>query len=378
MSVCPSLAGATPRFVASKVPQLPARKQVCQYPVNMTPGDRQPGAGHRPRVLIARWPTPARIDIDSEHESLAWSGGARSALIRARPDMYEELLAGFVSLGDAPDEELLKFARRWGMLGHHDLGNYPDLLDRAEEPRDHLVAALAGLTQWTRHGREPMAAWRCWSHHARALLRVSAALREGRVGRPEDVSMLCHPSPTAYTWPDTAGLQPSWLRQPDYSPSPHTLRNQRELVEVFVERWIRIGHVRPVLRWTASARAIELFGRGLMGALAVSLLAAVQGATSLAVCSGCANLYVPDRTPRETQRHFCGRCRDDGEPLRQAKRDSRARARAWALARQGWSTTRIATMLSRSEDTVDIWLARQPRRRPRRESGRDRARQERP
>ena len=173
----------------------------------------------------------------------------------------------------------------------------------------------------------------------------------------------------------TAGLQPSWLRRPDYSPPPPRLRNHRELVEIFVERWIRAGHVRPVLRWTASARAIELFGRSLMGALAVSLLAAVQGATSLAVCSGCANLYVPDRTPRETQRHFCGRCRDDGEPLRQAKRDSRARARA--LARQGWSASRIAAMLTRSEDRVDTWLAREPRRRPRRESGRDRGRQKR-
>lgn len=359
---------------------MPDRQQVCQYPVNMTLAggqDERPGAGRRQQVLIARWPIPARIDIDSEHESLAWSGGARPALIRARPNMYEELLVGFISLGDAPDEEILKFARRWGLLGHHDLGNYPDLLDQAEEPRDHLVAALAGLTQWTRHGREPMAAWRCWSHHARALLRVSAALREGRVGRPEDVSMLCDPSPTADAWPDTAGLQPLWLRQPDYSPPP-TLRNHRELVEIFVERWIRAGHVRPVLRWTVRARAIELFGRGLMGALAVSLLAAVQGATSLAVCSGCANLYVPDRTPRETQRNFCGGCRDDGEPLRQAKRDSRARVRAWELASRGWSASRIATTLNRPKDTIALWLARRIRRGARRPSGFDRAGKVRP
>jgi hypothetical protein len=329
-------------------------------------------------VLIAGWPIPVRLDIDPEHESLVWSGGARPALIRARPDMYGELLERFVGLGEASDEEILKFARRWSLLGHHDLGNYPDLLARAEEPLDRVVAALAELTQWTRHGREPLAAWRCWSHHARALLRVAAALREARVARPEDIAMLCHPSPTADTWPDTAGLQPLWLRRPDSSPPPPTLRNHRELVEIFVERWIRAGHVRPVLHWTATVRTIELFGRGLMGALAVSLLAAVQGVSSLTVCSGCANVYVPDRTPRETQRHFCRRCRDDGEPLRQAKRDSRARVRASALARQGWSASRIATTLNRPRETIALWLASRTRRAPRRESGFDRARKVRP
>jgi hypothetical protein len=203
-------------------------------------------------------------------------------------------------------------------------------------------------------------------------------LRDGRIGRPDDIAMLCHPSPTADTWTDIAGVQPSWLRRPDYSPPPPTLRNHRELVEVFVERWVRAGHVRPALRWTASARAIELSGRGLMGALAVSLLAAVQGATGLAVCSGCANLYVPDRTPRQKQRHFCGRCREDGEPLRQAKRDSRARAQARALASQGWSPSRIAATVNRPTDTIGSWLANRPRRGRRRESGPDRARQMRP
>jgi hypothetical protein len=332
----------------------------------------------QPRVLIAPWSAPTRIDLDPERQWLCWRGGARPALVRARPDMYEEWLARFVRLGEASDDEILQFARRWGLKGHHDLGNYPDLLDRAEDVGDHIVAALAEQTQWRLHGREPLAAWRCWSRHAGALLRVSGELRDGRVGRPRDVAVLCHPSPTADTWPDSAGLQPWWLRRPDYTPPAPMLRNHRELVEVFAGRWVRAGHVRPVLRWTASARAVELAGGGLMGALAVSLLAAVQGATSLAVCSGCSNLYVPDRTPRETQRHFCGRCRDDGEPLRQAKRDSRARARARTLARNGWSVRRIATTLNRLQDTIETWLASPPRQRRRRESGLDRARRTRP
>ena len=94
-----------------------------------------------------------------------------------------------------------------------------------------------------------------------------------------------------------------------------------------------------------------------MGALAVNLLAAVHGTTSLAVCSGCSGLYLPTRTPRETQRHFCGRCRDDGEPLRHAKRDSRARAQALALARKGWSASRIARTLSHTTRSMHGLIA---------------------
>ena len=361
---------------------LRAEEQVGEYPLNMTIGlprdNGQRRQDSRPRVPIARWSVPVRIYLDPEHPWLCWSGGARPTLVRARQDLFEELLAGFVRLAEAPTAEILEFARRWGLLGCHDLGNYSDLLDRAEDVGDRVVAALAEQTQWRRHGREPLAAWRCWSRHAGALLRVSEDLRHGRVGQPQDIEMLCDPAPSADTWPDAAGLQPWWLRRPDYTPPAPTLRNHRELVEVFVERWVRGAHVRPVLRWTARARGVELAGGGLMGALAVSLLAAVQGATSLAVCSGCSNLYVPDRTPRETKRHFCGRCRDDGEPLRQAKRDSRARARARTLAREGWNVSRIATTLNRPQDTIDTWLASRPRQRRRRASGLDRAQRARP
>lgn len=342
---------------------------MVQYPFNMTARlplekdqDRQDS---QPRVLIARWAVPVRIDLDPEQQWLSWSGGARSALVWARPDLSEELLEAFVQLAEAPADEIVKFARRWGLLGRHDLGNSPDLLDRAENVGDGVVAYLAGLTQWRRQGREPLAAWRCWSQHAGALLRVSDELRRGRVGRPRDVAMLCHPSPTADTWPDAAELQPLWLRRPDHAPPAPTLRNHRELVEVFTERWVNAGHVRPTLRWTANVRRVELAGRGLMGALAANLLAAVHGTTSLAVCSGCSGLYLPTRTPRETQRHFCGRCRDDGEPLRHAKRDSRARARALDLAHKGWSTRRIATNLSQTKDTINTWLASRARKRRR-------------
>ncbi len=334
----------------------------------MTTQPRDPGQqpqDRRPRVPTAGWAAPVRIDFDPERQWLCWSGGARPTLVRARDDLGEELLERFVGLADASPDEIVGFARRWGLLGRHHLGNYPDLLDRAEDVRDDVAVTLTELTQWRLKGREPLAAWRCWSQHAGALVRVAEEVRHGRVGRPGDIAMLCEPSPRADTWPDAAGLQPWWLQRPDFTPPAPTLRNHRDLVEVFTARWLAAGHVRPTLRWTATTRTVELAGRGLLGALAAHLLAAVHGTTSLATCSGCSRLYLPTRTPRETQRHFCGRCRADGEPLRHAKRDSRARAQARSLAHKGWSASRIATTLSQTKDTIDTWLARGARQRRR-------------
>jgi hypothetical protein len=99
----------------------------------------------------------------------------------------------------------------------------PALLARAEDVRDDLTAALAGITQWRKHGREPLAARRCWG--------------------------------------------------------------QRAVVEVFTERWVKAGHVQPKLRRTAKEHTVELAGRGLMGALAVNVFASAHGTISLAVCS---------------------------------------------------------------------------------------------
>jgi len=97
----------------------------------------------RPRVLVARWTAPVRIDLDPEHPWLGWSGGARPTLVRA-PHVGEELLECFVQLADASADEIVGFAPRWGLLGRHDLGNYPDLLARVRARRRGVWRTKAG------------------------------------------------------------------------------------------------------------------------------------------------------------------------------------------------------------------------------------------
>lgn len=193
------------------------------------PGSRAPWGDRRPRVPVARWTAPARIDLDPEHQWLCWSGRSTRRTSRRRGV-----------------DRVLRSA----------------LLSRAEDVRDDLTAALAGMTQWRKHGREPLAARRCWG--------------------------------------------------------------QRALVEVFIEWWVKAGHVQSRLRWTAKEHTVELAGRGLRGALAVNVFAAVHGTISLAVCS------APRGTPSVISG---GRCQANSDPLRHARRVSRTRVQARSCPR---------------------------------------------
>jgi len=61
------------------------------------PASSAPWGDRRPRVPVARWPAPARIDLDPEHQWLCWSGGAQPALVHAS-HVGEELIECFVRL----------------------------------------------------------------------------------------------------------------------------------------------------------------------------------------------------------------------------------------------------------------------------------------
>src|SRR5260370_34959048 len=94
------------------------------------PGDTGHQQDRRPRVPVARWAAPVRIDLDPEHQWLCWSGSARPTLVHA-PYVGEELLECFVQLAHASADEIVGVARRWGLPGRPDLGNYPDPPPRA-------------------------------------------------------------------------------------------------------------------------------------------------------------------------------------------------------------------------------------------------------
>ena len=162
------------------------------------PGDTGHQQDRRPRVPVARWAAAVRIDLDPEHQWLCWEWGC-STHPRSRT------------------------SRRRGGGSRASSGSPRP--GRRRPRRSNCCPRWndAGMTQWRKHGREPLAARRCWG--------------------------------------------------------------QRALVEVFTERWVKAGHVQPRLRWTAKEHTVELAGRGLMGALAVNVFAAMHGTISIAVCS---------------------------------------------------------------------------------------------
>ena len=73
------------------------------------PGDTRQQRDRRPRVLVARWTAPVRIDLDPEHQWLCWSRSARPTRVRAA-HVGEELLECFVRLVGASADETV-----WGL-----------------------------------------------------------------------------------------------------------------------------------------------------------------------------------------------------------------------------------------------------------------------
>ena len=76
----------------------------------------------------------------------------------------------------------------------------PALLAGAEDFHDDLTAALAGMTQWRKHGRERLAARRCWGQRALVEVRTVGQGRACATEAPLDCEGTRSNSPVEGSW----------------------------------------------------------------------------------------------------------------------------------------------------------------------------------
>lgn len=250
---------------------------------------------------------PARVELEGKYLRASAHFSANAA--RVFPD--RTLLGRFVGLGQAPDEDVVRFAQRWGLLGlcRHGL---PSAHTMRGEPRPHRC------TRRIRDGLayEPLAAWREHSQQARAILNLAAALHEERVWLPSDWAAL-----------GIDNWHVGWL---------HTN------LSAVLNGWLDVGAVVPRFTWLDAQRPrlgtprILLDGDGLMGGVAALLLLAVAKSEEVIPCSepGCTSLAGPFRrgaTPYCSIHIVGARDRDRQERFRRKhpnyNRDRRARLR---------------------------------------------------
>lgn len=265
------------------------------------------------RIFTAdSWSLPSVVELDGER--LLWRA-AKGEEKRFHPG--RGLMEDFVRLHESSPDQIVKYAKRWGVLGlcSHGLPtshSYPS-----------YVFGYKGMTHICRpapsksmrgYFEEPLEIWRDFSKNAFELLHIAAQLHKGKPVGSKDWEFACSVFAVSSTTDTHA----------------EKMKMQRYQVAFVVERWLSLGGVRPRFTWEGLTPSFELggpalIGTGLFGALAVQLLLSISRIDGLEVCSGCTHPYLPSRRPQSGRRHYCPDCREKGVPQLHAVRDKRER-----------------------------------------------------
>jgi transposase-like protein len=280
-------------------------------------------------------------DIQIEDGKLVWKLPAQTT----RENWVEPkdlMLIRFCKLHEkSSDQDILKFARRYGVFGAAELNTDAPRFDN-ELP--HAGKRWKVSTEWSTPIGEPLSLWRGLSARYDATLRLAADLaqRPPKVGLAKYWQYLCE--------------QPKPL--PD-------IEDAQFIICIEVNEWLKIGRVGLSLQTKGWSRLrteweSEVIFRGtynLLGALAVQLMLTVADAT-LHSCSHCGAPIMSGRFPKRNQRNYCDDCRAERWPLKDADRDRKERiTEAQKLYEQGVSIGNIQQQLGiRQLKTVRTYL----------------------
>ncbi|MEW6143366.1 MAG: hypothetical protein AB1597_09500 [Chloroflexota bacterium] len=182
------------------------------------------------------------------------------------------------------DDDILRFARRYGPLGLCKHGLPP--MHRGSWYRDVIqdgeLVEVIRMDEWEPRlggsergwcppvSPEPIKKWLEYSSLALSYLTLAASFKRDKV--------------------ELKGIGKFFLRDG-------------------INEWLGDAGIKLELTWDSQEPTLTLTGGGIFGALGVQLLTAVT-ANTLAVCSGCGKPYLRGvRKPKPGQRNFCSNCR---------------------------------------------------------------------
>jgi len=232
-----------------------------------------------------------------------------------------DLLARFVGLAEAPPEEILAFARRWGLLEICRHGrpawHYPSC-----RPCEDI--APSGRTQW-----EPIGAWHRYARLAKELLEIAADLADGLqppAARWQAVQSALEPE----NLQATCGERFDLLDEPWLDAAAGYLDELRwriaqgeplQALAACLRIWLRYGNVETLARvGPTGALDLSLESDGLVGRLALQLFSVIAGRTGVYRCDvpDCGRLIAPARKPQAGRAHYCERHSAAGRAAKRA------------------------------------------------------------
>lgn len=239
--------------------------------------------------------------------------------VKPSPDLLEQ----FLCLTEGSDDEIYRFASRFGAL-------LVFCVRQKSESVDQIVIA------------EYCNVWRYLAGSMRSLLRIGARFyaRESTDSQDWDV-IGDYPAAVARVEneeePEIDPLRPMLLSgEFGWQAAAYFSRGKRNRNR---KQWLRLlnsildlGRVRPWVEWnegpTPTRPQLIYSGPNLLSYLALQLCLRASRLDSFVLCSFCNGEYSPPvRAPKIGQRNFCPTCRAQGIPSRIAQRDRRTRQR---------------------------------------------------
>lgn len=203
------------------------------------------------------------------------------------------LLSTFIELEGASDADVVRFCRRWGVLGlcphglpsgGHRCGEH---LADSQDPAIHKES-IAGVMRF--------------AGAFAALLRIAAEISQQRPGSVEDWEM----ANKVISGPDF----PPW----DVALIVFHVDVARLHLQILMRVLIHISNVQPRFFWNRSSSSwqIDMDAEGLVSnlpaLLAIELMVTIADKDGFAVCSSCHRSYIPLRKPDPTRRNYCDKC----------------------------------------------------------------------
>lgn len=247
---------------------------------------------------------PTLRSVELYGDLLVWRPDGKEPLPLSPQQSDVGLLHQFVRFCEknTPVEEILKFARKWGVLGlcqhllpmpHHRL----DLHFRNQPPCQPFQLPTGEFF-------EALEFWRNYSRRARATLRIASRLNQNMLGDFEDWRV----------------LDPS--HKPLGAGSIERLLLEKSLISNEIQWWLWVGKVAFLPDWSGKRLSVNV-SCNLVGLIGCHMMFAVSRSQGIAICTSCGFPYAPKRRPAPNKSNYCPPCRETSP-----SRESKARARS--------------------------------------------------
>lgn len=273
-----------------------------------------------PRGHTWRDVDPETLEMTTGLDEVDWTPGG--------PDLLPDL----IGVLDPPvnAEALCSFIERWGapeICAHGHLHGHRGHKPLSKDfPEIHVP--MCGWAEAEGQAAVRVAHLIRWAQVCRAMMRAGAHLRSGRRVSAYDARVLW---PAVVADEDPAAREDAAVVRTPALVALDVVYLQRAVEEAFLGAGLHITY-----SWDAGeARpTVQMGVRGPIGAALLQAALATAQADGFAVCSGCAQPFVPKRAPRAGARVWCAACGRQAA-VRDAQRRYRERKKAEAAAARG-------------------------------------------